>query len=1411
MENTKKIDFLFEVSWEVCNKVGGIYTVVSTKALTLEKKYKDNFILIGPDLDREGRQNPEFEEDKDIFKSWRTIVQNQGIKIKIGRWKIIGKPLVVLIDFSPFFQQKNEIFENFWKDYRLDSLSGSWDYIESAMFGYAAGKVIESFHNSHLSFRQNVIAHFHEWMTGAGVLYLKKYAPQISTVFTTHATTVGRSLCGNNYPLYSIMNQIIGDSKAKELNVLAKHSLEKNAAQQADAFTTVSDLTATEAKQFLEKDVDIVTPNGFELNMVPIDEEYNKTKNIAHQKLIQVSEALLGYKLSDDAKFISTSGRYEFKNKGLDVFIDVIAELNKKDNFNKEVVAYILVPANNYGARKDLCEKIKNNSQQDLENKFLTHNLHDSDFDQILRRVRDLGITNSKESKAKIIFVPAYLNENDGIFNIAYYNLLPAFDLTIYPSYYEPWGYTPLESLAFHVPTITTSLTGFGLWIKKNISDIGECISVIERNDENYHSVVNAIVGIIITCSYKNEQEAELARNNAMFISKSAQWKNLISYYYEAYDKAIEKTDKRNEGVTFEQAKEQLIKLPTSVQTETKWRTVSVLPNLPDKIKGLEELSKNLWWEWNYEAVELFKLIDENLWEKSNKNPIKMLKEISYETLIRIERDSEFLSKFDKVYKKFKEYITTPYDKNLPSVSYFSMEYGLANPLKIYSGGLGILAGDYLKQASDKAIKMIGVGLLYKQGYFTQKLSIRGEQIELYDVQNLADLPIELVRDVNGDAITISIGLPGRIVTVQIWKVNVGRVVLYLLDTDCENNSIDDRTITSKLYGGDNENRIKQEIILGIGGIRALRTLNISTDVYHSNEGHSAFIGLERIKQYMQDHRLAFAEAFEIIRSSTLFTTHTPVPAGHDAFEDDLMMTYFGHYPDRLKISWEQFLKLGKMNPNDKGEKFSMSILASTLSQEINGVSWLHGEVTKKMFVHLWEGYFYQELHIGYVTNGVHYQTWAAKEWKKLIDKYFAEDSTKIEHDPKVWSKIYEVPDKEIWQVREKLRADLIKYIKNRINSHFVRQRKSPQQIVAIQNKVKENILTLGFARRFATYKRAHLLFYDTERLANILNNPDHPVQIIFAGKAHPNDGQGKELIQRINEISKLPAFLGKIIFLENYEIEVAKKLVQGVDVWINTPTRPLEASGTSGMKAVMNGVLNLSVLDGWWVEGYKEGAGWALPLERTYENQEFQNQLDAEMLYEIIENEIVPKFYKRDENGVPREWVQFIKKNIAQIAPEFTTARMLDDYIERFYHKLAKRKAMVSKDDFNIAHEISAWKKRMTYSWESIVPLKVVVPIEDSSQLNVGEKYYGEVVIDLNEINPENFGIELLVIEEKNSENESVKTYELKLLSYENNVATYGLDIVPTRPGLYKFAFRAFPKNEFLAHRQDFPIILWI
>jgi len=1408
-------NYLFETGWEVCNKIGGIHTVISTKALTLSKEFKDNLILIGPDVWRYATENPEFIEDDKLYNAWKNKAAEEGLKIRLGRWNIAGKPIVILVDFSPFISTKDDIFKSFWEGYHLDSLGGQWDYVEPAIFGYAAGRVVESFCKYNLTIRDKTVAHFHEWMTGTGILYLKTHAPHIATVFTTHATTVGRSIAGNGQLLYQNFTQYNGDSKAKELGVVSKHSLEKLSAINADCFTTVSDLTAKECKQFLDKPVDLVTPNGFEDNFVPSEDQYEIKRVESRKKMMEVSKAVLGYEVPSNCVFVCTSGRYEMKNKGIDVFIDAMGKLNTRSNFNKTIVAFILIPANNYGARKDLIELINNpnaeisNAKSDV---FLTHGLHDAEYDPILKKLKEVNITNNSESKVKVIFVPSYLNGNDGIFNIKYYDLLIGMDISVFPSYYEPWGYTPLESLAFHIPTITTTLTGFGLWINSLLAGSEEYAAVIERNDSNYQQVIDELTNRIIIFSYKENGDKKRAKENAYFLSRSALWKNFIKFYKEAYSLALSKVELREDQFINIKPTESAVTVKRLKSNRPIWKGIVVQPNLSQQFKGLDELSRNLWWSWNFEASELFEAIDPELWVEHNYNPILLLKEVSLERLSQLERDWQFINKYNYVYSKFKEYIEKGRKKKEPKVAYFSMEYGLSHVLKIYSGGLGILAGDYLKEASDSNIDMVGIGLLYRYGYFTQHLSLSGEQMVTYEAQTFANLPLTAVKDHNGNPLMVQMVFPGRIVKVKIWRVDVGRIPLYLLDTDTRANIETDRSITHHLYGGDNENRLKQEMVLGVCGIRALDAIGIHQDVYHCNEGHAAFISLERMNKLINTRNSTFAEAVEIVRSSTLFTTHTPVPAGHDAFPENLMMTYMGHYPERLKIDWQEFIDLGRMQPGDNTEKFSMSNLATNLSQEINGVSWLHGEVTKNMFSKMWDGYFPSELHIGYVTNGVHLPSWTSKDWRMLYEKEFGAEFITSQSNKEPWKRIYNVPDSKIWEIRCKQKKELFDYLQARMNTNWTQRHVDPRKIIEIKERLDERVLTIGFARRFATYKRAYLLFKNLDRLAELVNNPDMPVQFLFAGKAHPADQAGQDVIKHIVEISNRPEFTGKILFLENYDIDLAKRLVQGVDIWLNTPTRPLEASGTSGMKAVMNGVLHFSVLDGWWVEGYKEKAGWALPQDITYENTEYQDELDAATIFGLLEREITPLYYRRNEHDIPVDWVQYIKNSIAQVAPMFTTKRMLDDYMERFYLKLEKRYKEMKKHDYELAKNISSWKKKVSRAWDSIDVISINFSEINKAQLVLGQKYTGEVILDLKELADVSVGIELVMSDTRtDGKRQIIRTQEMKQVKQEGSRAYFDIEIVPDKPGAFNYGLRMYPKNEKLPHRQDFSYVRWI
>lgn len=695
---------------------------------------------------------------------------------------------------------------------------------------------------------------------------------------------------------------------------------------------------------------------------------------------------------------------------------------------------------------------------------------------------------------------------------------------------------------------------------------------------------------------------------------------------------------------------------------------------------------------------------------------------------------------------------------------------------------------------------------------FTQRLSAQGAQEATYEAQNFFKLPISPVRDEDGSWLTVSIAFPGRTLSARVWKCQVGRTDLYLLDADFEANLEEDRRITHHLYGGDWENRLKQEILLGIGGIRALRKLGIKNQVYHCNEGHAAFIGIERIREMVNHGKLTFSEALEVIRSSSLFTTHTPVPAGHDAFPESMIRQYMAHYPDVLGITWEQYINLGKTNPNDPNEKFSMSVLACNLSQEVNGVSWLHGEVSKEILGNMWPGYFKNELHIGYVTNGVHFPTWIATSLRRLYTRYFPEGFSGHVYNIPEWQKVHNIPDEELWSARMALKHRLVNHIRKRYSDPAQVRLDSPRQMLQIIDGIKPEVLTIGFARRFATYKRAYLLFTNLDRLAAIVNNKERPVQFIFAGKAHPNDKPGQDLIKRIVEVSAMPQFVGKILFLQNYDMELARRMVQGVDVWLNTPTRPLEASGTSGEKCVMNGVMQFSVLDGWWVEGYKEGAGWMLPMERTFAEQRFQDELDAEMIYNTIEDEIAPLYYDRGEDGVPHRWVASVKSCVADIASNFTMNRQLIDYEDRFYNKLAARKAEIVADGYRLAREIAAWKRKVSAAWDKVRVVDVQRVNLDREAVYVGEKYRFEVKLDVANLRCEDLGVEMVVARQiVGGEAVNVtRTIQLHCTAVEGSLATYSLDYTPEDTGTFDVALRVFPQNAHLPHRMDFALVKW-
>ena len=1404
-----KADYLFEVSWEVCNKVGGIYTVIATKALHMQSELGRRHIFIGPDVWMHRTGNPYFLEDRMLYRSWKAQARSEGLTFRVGHWNIPGKPLAILVDYKQHLPEADAILGDLWTGFGVDSLSGNWDYKESAVFGVLAGRVIESFCNYNLKGGEKVVAQFHEWQTGAGVLQLKRSSVPVATVFTTHATMMGRCLAGNNLPLYNHLEQYDGEEMARRFNVTAIYSLEKTSAQNADVFTTVSEITARECAQFLGRPVDVVTPNGFENSFTPAtDQDYNRLHDAARDRLVQVASAMSAEQVPSNAIFIGIGGRYEYRNKGIDVFIDALDKLNKSGYQGRSIQAFIMIPSGHHGPDKELSAKLSGSGNPDYRTQT-SHVLMNADYDTITGRLRQLGLTNSLGDKVKVYFIPSYLNGDDGVFNMPYYDLLCGLDMALFPSYYEPWGYTPLEALAFRVPTLTTTLAGFGMWVRSHYKGQHPGITVLDRDDNNYDQVVEGVVTRIREVAALELDQRNQYRENAREVARIALWTNQIVYYQQAYSLALAKV--QDQMASYKSKKKTMQYFKADV-TSPSWRSILVTRHLPEKLSRLEKLSKNLWWCWNESAKDLFKSIDPDVWHQSGHNPLAVLDTVSIKRFQQLSEDQDFLTRMKGVLDEFDTYMAAKASRKDPSIAYFCMEYGLDTSLKIYSGGLGILAGDYLKETSDMNTNLVAVGLLYRYGYFNQVLSAQGYQVAGYDAQDFAKIPAVPVLDAEGNWVTTSVAFPGRNITARLWKVEVGRTDLILMDTDYEANIPEDREVTYHLYGGSWENRLKQELLLGVGGIRALRKLGLDPQVYHCNEGHAAFIGLERLREYIEKDNLDFSEALEVVRASSLFTTHTPVPAGHDAFEEALLRQYIGHYPGRLKIDWETLMSLGKDNPLDPNEKFSMSNLAANISQNVNGVSMLHGKVSQDIFAHMYPGYLPEELFVSYVTNGVHYPTWCAPEWKPVHARVFGPAFATHHYDKSCFEGIYGVSDKEVWAVKKALKAKLIDFLRERLQDKTISNHYSPSQIVTILENLRDDVLTIGFARRFATYKRATLLFRDLDRLDKIVNNPAQPVQFLFAGKAHPADKAGQDLIKQIVDISKDPRFIGKIVFVPGYDITLAKRMVQGVDVWMNNPTRPQEASGTSGEKAAMNGTMHFSVLDGWWVEGYKEGAGWALPIEQAYDDDNFQNELDAATIYQILENDIAPAYYNVDRTtGRSSEWIGYIKNTIAKVACDFTTNRMLTDYINQYYVPQSKETELMKADDYAKARELAAWKNRVRREWENVVQISRTDP-STTYDLTQAAPYHAEMELQMGSLTPDEVGVEVVFAQtDVKGKLHIMDVQQASVVSFKDGVAKYSVDVLPEKTGAYQVGARVFAKNPLLPHRQSFECVKWV
>lgn len=843
----------------------------------------------------------------------------------------------------------------------------------------------------------------------------------------------------------------------------------------------------------------------------------------------------------------------------------------------------------------------------------------------------------------------------------------------------------------------------------------------------------------------------------------------------------------------------------------------NVVPTLPESLIPLKEMAHNLWFSWHPEVTDLFRRLDIGLWEETNHNPVLFLGKISQEQLNEAERDEGFMTQFSQIYRDFQRYMqdNTVFDYELDrpidfTVAYFSAEYGLADSLPIYSGGLGILSGDHLKSASDLNFPLVAVGLLYQNGYFNQRLNIDGRQEEIYKENDFPNMPVTRVKNEEGTPLTVSVPMKGHDVTVNVWKIQVGRVPLYVLDCNNPQNSPEDRVITSQLYGGDREMRLKQEIVLGIGGVRAMEALGIKPAVYHMNEGHSALACLERIRLLMENDNLTFKQAYEIVYASNAFTTHTPVPAGNDVFDSRLIENYLSKYVEQIKISFKEFLALGQSEGGGESNQFEMTVLAIKMSAQTNGVSKLHTTVSRKMWRHLWPSLPLNEVPIKPLTNGIHVPSWISSDMAGLYDRYLSPRWIEDPDNEKVWEGVDRIPDSELWRTHERNRERLVAFTRHRLRKQLISRGAPFSEVKEVNEILNPEALTIGFARRFATYKRAHLIFHDPERLARILNNPERPVQIIVAGKAHPQDEPGKQLIQNLFHFSKEPRFKPHIVFIENYEIHVAKFLVQGVDVWLNTPRRPLEACGTSGMKAAANGALNMSILDGWWAEAYNGDNGWAIGSGEEYDNIFLQDQVEAQAIYELLEMEIVPLFYDRTKSDLPRIWVSKMRSCMRTICPVFNTNRMLEGYMADFYVKGAGVWAELTGQNFVRAKELARWKKRVLTNWNKIKIQSI--QFENNQDYPVGAKIPVDVEITLGDLNPDDVLVELYY-GQLNTKEEFISSQCIPMhLNGDNRQDIYHFkgEIECNSTGRSGFQVRILPKHELQINPFSTGKLIW-
>lgn len=1408
---------LFEVSWEVCNKVGGIYSVVSSKALQAVETFGDDYFLLGPAM----QHNAGFEEtDEHIWDSLRGALAAKDLKCRLGRWKIPGRPKVVLVDFTQRYGS-NQLLYELWQNFGVDSLSGGWDYIEPVMFATACGEVIATIHEcAVIPNRGRSVALFHEWMCGAGLLHLKRHAPAIGTVFTTHATMLGRSLASTGRDIYANLRSISPAQEAANQNITAKWSMESASARESDAFTTVSRITGEESTVVLGRSPDVITVNGLDMRVIP-DYSEDRTEPLARrQKLMSLANRFLRCELPENTRIMVISGRYEMHNKGVDIFLDALARAEKTlSGHNATILALCLVMGGHTGVNQAAISG-DTNATDNGQPFICTHHAWNAPGDPILNACRRLGLNNQRDSRVKVIFCPAMLDGNDGFFNMPYEEILSACDVGFFPSWYEPWGYTPQESAAYAVPTLTTDLSGFGMWARDAQKDMTAPlgVGVMPRRGMSYAQSVDGLHDAIIQGVTLTPEVMLGLRKKARDVAELTSWSHFFDNYLEAFRISLEKAAIRTEQAN--EARDGMNRVLAASSSVTPFmRPILAVAELPPALSRLRELSNNLWWCWHDKARALFMALNPTMWDKCH-NPIQVLGQADNDRLEKLVASDEYMRLYNEVLDEFDAYMAKPLQplsKELTPeqpVAYFSTEYGITESVPIYSGGLGVLSGDHLKSSSDMAVPLVGIGLLYKEGYFKQEMDENGRQVAVYPINNFSQLPLTLVTGADNEPLYIQLELPGRILYARVWRMMVGRTALYLMDTDVPKNSEEDRKITSRLYEANREVRLLQEMILGMGGVRMLRALGIVPSVFHMNEGHSAFLGLERLLECMRAG-MTYEEAFCRVRANTVFTTHTPVPAGNESFAVDLMGRYFGAFAQALGLSWEQFIKLGQMeggNPHN----FEMTVLALRMSSFSNGVSRLHGEVSRHMWNKLWKSLPLAETPITFVTNGVHTPSYVGEQMHDLLNQYLGDGWLEAEADAPVWNKVDEIPDDTYWAARMTQKENLLDALRASLPAFVQKYRLTRSDRAQMEMMLKPETLLIGFARRFAPYKRATLLFADPDRLARIISNPDRPVAFVFAGKSHPADEAGINILQEVIKMARDPRFIGKIFFMENYSLAVSRLLSQGCDVWLNTPRRPHEASGTSGMKLPVNGGINFSISDGWWCEGYNRQNGWTIGPVVNLElpTGEQNDYADAEDLYTLLENAVLPLYHELDGRDLPANWIAMSKRSLKSLTAMYSSNRMVRDYIRQAYVPSAARRERLRQNDWALLRDMAQWQKGLAARFGTVKLEEISLHGADGNTMACGEPVTISLHLHLGQMKPEEVLAQLVIGRTYANGNFREKPDVLRLEPRPNqdgsDAMTYWATYVPRRNGSYSYGIRVVPIHKGLCSPLETGLVLW-